>query len=142
MPDPANHFAELEAMTGHPLPAAWLALIRQFPPTLAQRKYPGLTDRVADHELLDDVERVLMLNRFIREEPVWGDDEDEDAPWQNTRLAIGKDISGDIVFLDTSRAEPPVQRFLVSSGRVIEMAPNIATFARILDTPDVVARRI
>ncbi len=142
MPDDLNILPELEAMTGYPVPASWLALMRQFPATLAKRTYPGIESRVVDHELLDNLERVLQLNRTIREEDVWGDEDNEDAPWLTTRLAIGEDLSGDIVFLDTTRADPPVQRFLVSSGRVIEMAPDLATFARQLNTPDVAVPRI
>lgn len=137
MTDHANTILELEALTGHPVPSAWLAVMNDFPSTLARRTYPGVDSRVADHELVDKLERVLHLNKLVREANVWGDEDDEEAPWRLERLAIGRDLSGDIVFLDASRPDPSVQRFIVSSGRVIEMAPDIATLVRLLDTPDV-----
>lgn len=51
-------------------------------------------------------------------------------------FGLGKDMGGDIVFVETSRADAPVERDVVSSGRVITMARDIASLVRQLDTPD------
>jgi hypothetical protein len=142
MSDPKTHFDTLAEMTGHACPAAWVALMTAFPESLAARTYPGLECRVVDHELLADLAALVALNEDVRAEDVWGDEDEEDQPWVAERLAIGQDMSGDVVFLDTTRPNPPVQRFLVSSGRVIEMAPDIETFAAMLDTDDVKVPRI
>lgn len=124
----------LAELTGFPCPPDWTALMAAFPASLAARTYAGLDDRVADHELLDDLGAVLALNEDIRADDVWGDGDDEDMPWVASRLAIGQDMSGDVVFLEASHANPPVQRYLVSSGRIIEMAPDIASFAARLES--------
>lgn len=137
-----NALDQLAALTGHPCPQAWTALLSQFPAGLAARRYPGLDDRVADHELLDDLAAVVALNEDIREDDVWGDGDEEDMSWLSTRLAIGKDMSGDIVFIDVTHPDPPVQRYLVSSGRIIEMAPNLPTLVAMLDTETVFVPRV
>lgn len=136
--DPAQ-LAELAAMTGAPVPPAYVALLAAFPPALAAKTYAGLTRRVAAHELYDDPAAVVAANRDVRGFPCWGDE--GESPWEDARLVIGKDLSGDVIFLDTAAGDGVVHRYLCETGGVIAVAPDLATYATLLATDDPSLRR-
>jgi hypothetical protein len=127
----------LEAMLTVPVPEAYLRFLsQQMPNELRTRCYEGLTRRIADHELYDDPEQILAANEMVREEPLWGEGDEEEAPWRPTRLVIGMDMSGDVVFVDAAAVERGVFRYVVSSGRVIPVRPDLPSYAASLVSND------
>lgn len=127
----------LAEMLTVPVPEAYLRFLsEQMPTELQTQRYPGLTDRIADHELYDDPKQILGSNEMVREEPLWGEGDEEEAPWQPTRLVIGMDISGDVVFVEATAIERGVFRYVVSSGRVIEVRPDLPSYAASLVSND------
>lgn len=129
--------ARLEELLTMPVPEAYLRFLgEELPPALATLKYAGLDDRVADHELYDTPEALLGANEMVREDPVWGEGDEDEGMWQTERLVIGMDISGDVIFVDASDIERGVFRYLVSSGRVIPVRPSLGAYAASLVSED------
>jgi hypothetical protein len=135
----ATQLAELAALIGGPVPAAYQAFMAAYPPALATRTYAGLTRRVAAHELHDDPSAVVKANRDVRAFPCWGDE--GESPWEDARLVIGKDLSGDVIVLDTAADDGVIHRYLCETGGVIAVAPDLATYATMLATDDPTLRR-
>jgi hypothetical protein len=133
-----SQLTALESMLGGPVPPAYVAFMATFPPALSAKRYGGLTRRIAEHELYDDPAKVVEENLDARRVPVWGDE--SESEWVASHLLIGMDLSGDAIFIDTG-AGPAIHRYLVETGEVIEVAPDLATYAAMLVSDDPTLRR-
>lgn len=131
--------AALAALLGYPVPPEYVAFMATYPPVLAAKHYPGLTRGIAEHELFSDPARVVAANHRVRTHPTWGADGEQF--WTPSHLVIGTDLSGDMIFIDSSSAAAPIQRYLVETGATITVAPDVATYAALLVNDDPSLRR-
>lgn len=130
----AKHLAELESLLGARVPVSYLSFLDAFPPDLRNAHYAESTARIVDHELHVDAARIVELNRSVRSASTWGANGEQ--PWPNHHLAIGRDLSGDVVFVDLASGATRPLRYLVEDGRTIAMADDVASLARRLAAND------
>ncbi len=118
----------LEKMLGMPVPESYVRYIDGYPPKLAEMVYSG-DHLVGDYELFSDPDTIARENTDAREKPVWGPEAEDD--WGATHLAIGKDLSGDMIFIDVAANNAnkhEVQRYLCASGEEIVVAKDVETY--------------
>ena len=135
----ASQLADLAAMLGRPVPDGYVRFLAAYPPSLATKAYRGLTDLISAHELYVDPADVVGENREARAEECWGNE--GESPWVDSHLVIGKDLSGDMIFVDVARDDLVVHRYLLETGEAIEVAPDLDTYATMLATDDPSLRR-
>ncbi|MEZ6133002.1 MAG: SMI1/KNR4 family protein [Planctomycetaceae bacterium] len=133
MPD--DPLQQLEKLIGHPLPADYLQLLRNYPDALrAARRCIDNTDAegtVADVDLIADPQSLLEINLEPRQDSVPAPDGMEEF-WPDQMLVIGETGGGDYYCLDVFEEVAGVIQYDHQSVGFYVIADSLDEFVQML----------
>jgi hypothetical protein len=123
-----DELRHLEQRFGITLPDPYKAFMLEFPTVLLETRIlvGDQPQTPAQWEFLGSVERLLEVNRFVREEPdiEWLED---GGAWPEDKFVIGEDIGGDYFALDLC-ADGAVLRFDHENGTLEPLEPTLQAY--------------
>ncbi len=131
----SDAFSELETLCQAPVPAAWRAVLTDYPEALrrAVRADDGSDSEgfVSEAELLADPAEVLRINREVRQDSIL-DPEGREFRWPVAFLVIGETGDGDYYCIDAAGGHEGVLQFRHHAVEFEPVADSMDEFIELL----------